>query len=748
VRGLVRALSSGGAGKGTAAFRKKQLLPSRAYTAGFSSSGGIGSRKRITELQKAAGGTDETVTWARACINKIAEAGSIYPWALHEFTGNPSMPGEVLEAPDPKLLATLVLPNPRLRQTYRDATYFKLADLETAGNSYWLKDQRNGLGQPLSQLRLRPELVRIAKDKAGNKLGYVYFPLGTAGTGIPYDLDEVIHYRYPSLLDDLYGMGTLEAIVRAVNTELSQSEHVMGFFDNGARVGGLLITDSTVDEDEFEGMKEEFNAEVEEGEAGAYGVVMVEHAMKFEPITIAPPGSGVIELRSQSKDELLSGFGVHEFMLGGAAQSGTERMVEALRIFHETTMPPKTNLLGEQTTLDLTALWSAQLIISPERPLTQEERAAAAKAMTEAGASLNQALRYMQLPESDHKDADKPLMASGVTLFGEKQVQQVRVETGPKDDEDDDQADRDEPDADAEGTAEEVDDDDAKQITAGTKDADVAIEYPAWAEDWGDWKAEVAGRVDSAVLTEFRLLHARCLNQFEPRFETAFVRFFAAQEGRVRERLWEFEKTVRLTGGKTARATKAGNPLEGDSLWREALENAKLDEMYLPIVDQLGGEVAGPAARIAGGTVQWDLELEHIGAARDRVAALVKRINETTRKAIKDEVLRGIERSYSIRQIANGVPGEEYRGIAGVFVEATEARAETIARSETAMVYNAAANAGYRAAGIEEVIVLDGTGDAPCAEANGSTWTIDRAEENPIGHPNCVRTFVPKVPAE
>jgi len=40
--------------------------------------------------------------------------------------------------------------------------------------------------------------------------------------------------------------------------------------------------------------------------------------------------------------------------------------------------------------------------------------------------------------------------------------------------------------------------------------------------------------------------------------------------------------------------------------------------------------------------------------------------------------------------------------------------------------------------------VIDGTEwDEECREANGQTWSIQKALANPIAHPNCVRTFVP-----
>lgn len=72
-------------------------------------------------------------------------------------------------------------------------------------------------------------------------------------------------------------------------------------------------------------------------------------------------------------------------------------------------------------------------------------------------------------------------------------------------------------------------------------------------------------------------------------------------------------------------------------------------------------------------------------------------------------------------------------------------RARTVARSETAVAFNTGAITAYASAGVTHVEVLDGDGDEDCAAADGQTWTLEEAQENPIAHPNCTRAFVPIV---
>ena len=75
-------------------------------------------------------------------------------------------------------------------------------------------------------------------------------------------------------------------------------------------------------------------------------------------------------------------------------------------------------------------------------------------------------------------------------------------------------------------------------------------------------------------------------------------------------------------------------------------------------------------------------------------------------------------------------------------------RANRIGRSESAIAYNHANIMGFSQAGVSEVEVVDGTDDEICDAANGSTYTLRESLSDPIGHPNCTRSFVPIIPTE
>ena len=98
-----------------------------------------------------------------------------------------------------------------------------------------------------------------------------------------------------------------------------------------------------------------------------------------------------------------------------------------------------------------------------------------------------------------------------------------------------------------------------------------------------------------------------------------------------------------------------------------------------------------------------------------------------------------------MRQIADGVPDDEFTGLRPLVRETYKGRATTIARTEIRTAQNQASAIRYEASGIQYVEILDGDDDDECGAANGSRWTVKEYRDNPIAHPNCTRTATPVV---
>jgi hypothetical protein len=139
----------------------------------------------------------------------------------------------------------------------------------------------------------------------------------------------------------------------------------------------------------------------------------------------------------------------------------------------------------------------------------------------------------------------------------------------------------------------------------------------------------------------------------------------------------------------------------------------------------------------AGVEAVFDLANPYVQATLDALTKQIRAVAETTKDDIRLLVGRQAEEGWSSEELA-----KQIRAKGDI---ASRSRSLTIARTESGTAYNQGAIAAYRAGGITHVDVLDGDDDEPCASANGARWTVEEAEANPLGHPNCTRAFSPVV---
>ena len=138
-----------------------------------------------------------------------------------------------------------------------------------------------------------------------------------------------------------------------------------------------------------------------------------------------------------------------------------------------------------------------------------------------------------------------------------------------------------------------------------------------------------------------------------------------------------------------------------------------------------------------------DVDDTAVQTVAQRGATSIRGVNQTARRGVADVIRLGIDRGYSIRDIAKGVQADGYNGVSHYIQNTYKGRAKVIARTETANALNGGTASRYRASGITHVRIHDGTGDPECASVNGTTQTVDWFESNPINHPNCTMAASP-----
>lgn len=173
-----------------------------------------------------------------------------------------------------------------------------------------------------------------------------------------------------------------------------------------------------------------------------------------------------------------------------------------------------------------------------------------------------------------------------------------------------------------------------------------------------------------------------------------------------------------------------------------AARDTFLDEMKAILSEtfRLSAKAARAGADKDGTGIDWHRYDEHaLAYARRRSSELVTEIDDATRNRLREINSKGIAEAMGQDEISRMIEDD---------IGFSKTRSDLIARTELSFAENRGPLVAYRDMGITHVEVFDGDGDDECAQANGEIWTIDRADSEPIGHPNCLRAFAPVAPED
>jgi len=157
-----------------------------------------------------------------------------------------------------ELAAILTQPNPRLSMA--QMLYLYAFHVKLTGNAFWFKDEVNYNGdRPRSVWPLNPRRMKVVVKERQGVTGYLY---RINGLDIPYEVNEIIHFKNPHPDNDYYGLGDIEAGEDLFNDFLNRESYAKQFWKNGASPSGLLVCkDQITDEVQWEQAKKKWQKE-------------------------------------------------------------------------------------------------------------------------------------------------------------------------------------------------------------------------------------------------------------------------------------------------------------------------------------------------------------------------------------------------------------------------------------------------------------------------------------------------------
>jgi len=597
-----------------------------------------------------------------------------------------TVPWEQLD-PIEQYLRLMEKPNPY--QTGRTLFTKTEIRLDFAGMAFWYLEGGEGGQLPTGLYGISPARMWPSLDAQSRLIGWV-MDKDDRGGGIPFSVDEILPFIVPDAGDDYWaGQGVVEAVYANVPLSEQMARHTSNVLQTGGRLAGMIWPkDRALSEDEYADAQRAWR-NVSSDPNAAKRMLVFPEPMEYAAGASSPAEIGIPELATLSRDEILTAFPISPYQLGVPMPGGlnsAETRKEDRHDYWEGTIHPRVELLEETIQWGLVTRYENAI----GRPLDFDIEE---PNLDDAPALIEKVGAYKGLVSIgfDPKESVDAVGLAHIKWNGLPAIldpaQQLQMQQ------------------------------DAAAARAEAVTSGVSVTA-------GDSAARDAASTSVSVSKAVKARREDVMGRELPGFQGTMQTFLHDQRARI-------EADVIETLGPLTKAARKDAP----EWWHQKREDDLLGEalhgIYIRLTRSALGVVANDLSRVVYAERIRKVAQKMLDDAGDRITG----INETTRKAVAEQIAEGTRRGYSPLQIANGVGQEGYTGIRND-TAFDEARAELVARTETMLGYNQSALLGYKEFNVAEVEAIDGDQDEECAERNGQVFSVDEAltiEDHPNG---------------
>jgi HK97 family phage portal protein len=242
--------------------------------------------------------------------------------------------------------------------------------LELTGNNYWwiVPDQ---LGVPREIWNLPSNWMKVIPSKTEFISGYTCLPPGEA-VPIPFQVDEIIHFKYPSPFDLHYGTGPLLGAQYGVDLNNNLKIHAINYLMNNAQPSGALYTEDSLTDDQFQRLKNQWNREYR-GSSNAGKMAILEKGLKYQQIGQGLADLNFPDIARSVRDEILAIFGVPASQLGLVEDVNRANAEANDYVYQNGTILPKLTLIEEKLNEKMMPRYDANIVCKFVSPVPADK---------------------------------------------------------------------------------------------------------------------------------------------------------------------------------------------------------------------------------------------------------------------------------------------------------------------------------------------------------------------------------------
>ena len=279
--------------------------------------------------------TEEYRGWVYTCTKAIAEEVSAMSLHLERSVSG----GDAEEVTNHPALQALERANDMM--TKQDLFEATQSYLELVGDCFWLLEREGN--QIVAIWPVNPNLVEVIREKTekgGEMLaGYA---IKAKREKIAVAKEDMIHFKTFNPLSPWRGIGSVQAAIMAIDTDMASRIWNLNFFENGARPDGVLeyTGNGTLTKEQAERISSKWNEE-HGSMRKAHKTAVLANGLTYKPINVSQAEMDFIEQRRFSRDEILSMFRVPKTVIGITEDVNRANAEASDFVFAARTIKPK-----------------------------------------------------------------------------------------------------------------------------------------------------------------------------------------------------------------------------------------------------------------------------------------------------------------------------------------------------------------------------------------------------------------------
>jgi HK97 family phage portal protein len=245
-----------------------------------------------------------------SCVKVRAESVGQLPLHLYEQRDTTKL--KALSNP----LYSLLHDAPNEATTTQEFWEWASASLDLNGNAYvFINRLPNGSIFELLQLDVR--WVKVKRDAKRDIYYEVRIPRGTDGGSevVAYTSQNILHFKLLSLDCGLTGASIIEQARETVGLGVALERHGSTFFKNGGNPGGILKTESLLDDESYKRIKDNWQ-EAHAGLDNAHRVAILEAGLTWQSVGMPLRDAQFLEGRKFQRSEIAGLFRIPPHMIG------------------------------------------------------------------------------------------------------------------------------------------------------------------------------------------------------------------------------------------------------------------------------------------------------------------------------------------------------------------------------------------------------------------------------------------------